>query len=79
MRGNLIKILQDMGRVAFTNEEKADYLMQHDLVPVVKCKDCKFAEPYMSASGEEMTACGISDLSGLEPDDYCSYGERRAE
>ena len=77
MKNKLIEILRDMSGVAFTNKEKADYLMQHDVVPIIKCKDCKFAEPYMSASGEEMNACCINDLSGLEPDDYCSYGERK--
>lgn len=76
MKNKLIEILRDMSGVAFTNKEKADYLMQHDVVSVVKCKDCKFAEPYMSSSGKEMNACCINDLSGLEPDDYCSYGER---
>ena len=37
MRNRLIKILQDMSRVAFTNEEKADYLREAGvIVPPVK-------------------------------------------
>lgn len=37
MRNKLIKILQDMSRVAFTNEEKADYLREAGvIVPPVK-------------------------------------------
>ena len=37
MRNRLIEILQDMSRVAFTNEEKADYLREAGvIVPPVK-------------------------------------------
>lgn len=79
MRDNLIKILQDMGRVAFTNEEKADYLMQHDVVPVVRCKDCKFADPYMTYNKRDKNICNILGISSLSPYDYCSFGERRTE
>ena len=73
MRDNLIKILQDMGRVAFNINEKADYLLQHDVVPVVRCKDCKhliFSDFYGECS---------KYVKVVLPNDYCSYGERRTE
>ena len=41
-----------------------------DAVPVVRCKDCKF-------QGDE-DDCPLLSLSAYtEPDDFCSYGERK--
>ena len=43
-----------------------------DIVPVVRCKDCKhlmFSDCY----GE----CSRGYMGIVSPDDYCSYGERR--
>lgn len=39
-----------------------------DVVPVVKCKDCKFWD---------FGDCYRLELS--RPDDFCSYGKRKAE
>lgn len=64
-----------MGRVAFTNEEKAGYLMQHDVVPVVRCKDCKHGE-YDKMIDEyycEMTYCSEKE------NHFCGYGERKVD
>ena len=48
-----------------------------DVVEVVRCKDCKWFEPY---EGEEHKG-NCAELVGLEScvyeDDFCSYGERR--
>ena len=49
----------------------ADYLIANDVVPVVRCKDCKhlmFSDCY----GE----CSRGYMGIVSPDDYCSYGER---
>lgn len=53
-----------------------------DVVPVVRCKDCKYADPFAGScictkSGtpwfnDEFNIC-------MEANDYCSYGERRCE
>lgn len=43
-----------------------------DIVAVVRCKDCKhlmFSDCY----GE----CGAARMGIVNPDDYCSYGERK--
>ena len=43
-----------------------------DMVAVVRCKDCKhlmFSDCY----GE----CGAARMGIVNPDDYCSYGERK--
>ena len=52
---------------AFLNE-----VADADVVPVVRCKDCKhlmFSDCY----GE----CSRGYMGIVSPDDYCSYGERR--
>ena len=39
---------------------------------VIRCKDCKYWD-------SECGYCHIQGCEGLEPDDYCSYAERREE
>lgn len=47
-----------------------------DVAPVVRCKDCTYAELY---EGSECLYC--MNIAGLctyvMDDDYCSYGERK--
>nr|DAF00621.1 MAG TPA: hypothetical protein [Caudoviricetes sp.] len=58
-----------------------------DAVPVVRCKDCKHAEPYKRTDGATGYYCHCphnvfeyGDRRKYTPvresDDYCSYGER---
>ena len=45
-----------------------------DAVPVVRCRECKYYKP-------DEFECGCDFAGGLpyvKPDDFCSYGERRA-
>lgn len=52
----------------------ADQLLAKDVVPVVRCKDCKHKESVlcpMSATYEDYPWHDTKD------DDFCSYGERR--
>lgn len=46
-----------------------------DVVPVVRCKDCKHAyiNSFSAASG--VVLCS-SNMKVMQPDDFCSYGER---
>lgn len=52
-----------------------------DAVPVVRCKDCRhfreafFGEKYCNRP----VMCGFAEIGDLGDDDYCSYGERRAD
>ena len=39
---------------------------------VIRCKNCKYWD-------SECGYCHIQGCEGLEPDDYCSYAERREE
>ena len=63
-----------------------------DAVEVVRCKDCRWARPYERTDGETgyyCHFCGHSFKYGTnwerlftpikESDDFCSYGERRAD
>ena len=45
-----------------------------DLVPVVRCKDCKWYEPLNDCKPFD---CEYSGMYGVTKDDFCSYGERR--
>ena len=57
------------------NENQAKYIESLDAVPVVHCKDCKNYDlgthmcPHPRALGW--------DAIEPDPDDFCSYGERR--
>lgn len=42
-----------------------------DVVPVVRCKDCKYRD---GTPGQPNILC-----AQMHEDDFCSYGERRAE
>lgn len=43
-----------------------------DAVEVVRCKDCKFIH--------DRGFCAlVTGLTRIEPDDYCSHGERRTD
>ena len=62
----IMKLLQD--GCSAKNVESIMNIHAADVVPVVRCNDCKFWD------------CG--DCYRLElsrPDDFCSYGERKAE
>ncbi len=48
-----------------------------DVVEVVRCKDCKWSEPYRTESGNVYLGCIELGISALIDDDYCSYGERK--
>lgn len=62
---------------------KADYIREViesvpavDVVPVVRCKDCKYAyiNSFSAASGVALCS---SSAKVMQQDDFCSYGERR--
>lgn len=62
---------------------KADYLREiiksvpaADVVPVMRCKDCKYAfiNRFSTASG--IVLCS-SSMKAMQEDDFCSYGERK--
>jgi hypothetical protein len=68
MREKLIKILRVPifpHELVDPTEAVADYLLDNDVVPVVRCKDCKYFN----------NQCVMTD-DGTALDDFCSYGEK---
>lgn len=47
-----------------------------DVVPVVRCKDCKYAyiNSFSAASGVALCS---SSTKVMQQDDFCSYGKRK--
>lgn len=56
-----------------------------DAVPVVRCKDCKYYRNhpnglcYLHTEPTENERRYSGEAVCVEPDDFCSYGERREE
>lgn len=49
-----------------------------DAVPVVRCKDCKYAKIHIDIIGYMHLFCGLAtNRVEMEFDDFCSYGERK--
>jgi hypothetical protein len=55
----------------------ADYLIANDVVPVVRCKDCKHFNIGMLGFNW-CDAHSYDELIECKENDYCSYGERRS-
>lgn len=47
-----------------------------DAVPVVRCKDCQAWQQNSWNKGEMVCKCW-ADWLPTEPDDFCSYGQRK--
>lgn len=60
--------------------EKFEVKRNVDVVPVVRCKDCKW---FVDNNGGEWYGCKMFQVVRItpedapKPDDFCSYGERR--
>ena len=51
-----------------------------DVVEVVRCKDCRWYKSIFSWNGKEHKICVCEPFEPpREPDDYCSYGDRRED
>lgn len=92
MREKLIEILSVPiypHELADPAEVVADYLLDNDVVPVVKCKDCKHWHEetgwcyhhshFIKHDGEFCYPWESNNWKTLDADDFCSYGERRTE
>ena len=76
MREKMIEVLMSRQYGFCSYDQMADYLLSKDVVPVVRCKDCKWAE-----YGKDYEPYCNHWKSGLyadvKVDDFCSYGERK--
>lgn len=59
--------------VAYT-EVVADYLLDNDVFPIVRCKDCKHRKPDIMC--DDYTACEYRQTV-MPNSGFCSYGERK--
>ena len=90
MREKLIEILRVPiypHELADPTEAVADYLLDNDVVPVVRCKNCqhsklpavltqKYGEPGTLTCHNWHSPC---NKRNVKQDDFCSYGERRTD
>lgn len=55
------------------------FLIEHNLEPVVRCKDCKYMTEHYDTDGSvPYWTCSEWD-AGTDYDGYCHYGERRED
>lgn len=57
----------------------AEHLVENGVVPAIRCKDCKFYEKVEYYHPTEKASKNVCRLikRQMQPDDYCSYGERK--
>ena len=68
--------LEDAGLMVIAGKkDSAELMVSHDVIPVVRCKDCKFYEE----NAEAITRFCRRELGYMyaTPDGFCSYGERK--
>ena len=74
------RVPMDMGGLCFIEdvETAIEQASTIDAVPVVRCKDCKiaFANPFI-ADYPQLVCRKWANWHIVEPDDFCSYGERK--
>lgn len=58
-------------------EVVAEFLLDNDVAPIVRCKDCRM---FVDNKEAFVTYCrrGHKDIS-VNPNDFCSYGERKSD
>lgn len=56
-------------------EEAINAAPAADVVPVVRCKECKYLVN-ATVNDNGFLICDISDME-ITPDDFCSYGKRK--
>ena len=81
MREKLIKILRVPifpHELVDPTEAVADYLLDNDVVPVVRCKDCKQWQRNNGIAESPNGHCFNHDID-TNGHDFCSYGERRTK
>ena len=85
MRDRLVELLNvAVGDGNITDNEVkivADYLLTNDVVPVVRCKDCKYYKAQKQSvnwKNKKKYCCRVVALK-VNENDYCSYGERKCE
>lgn len=71
MREKLVELIKQIV-IPFWAGQIADHLISNDVVPVVRCKDCKHCNFH-----EFQHAVCWRRNNMVRRDDFCSYGERK--
>lgn len=77
-----ISILRTIAKKGFYADLIADDLIKEGVVIPVRCKDCKYYGITGDQSCEVHSSTMLEDdyhIVTMEPDDFCSYGERKEE
>ena len=77
MRDRLVELLEQKMH-PYLADDIADFLIENDVVPVVRCKDCKWLhKPSQLCTNKRNRVFN----TGIKRDFncYCSYGERKCE
>ena len=82
-RGKLIELLESAESAVYWNssdkgfiEKIADHLIANDVVPVVRCKNCKYLIETSASSTKIACTKGVN-WRAVEQNHFCSYGERK--
>ena len=76
LRSNRV-VLETAGKSATSLLRLADHLITNDVVPVVRCKDCKKCTTINNA-GEPLLFCEHwKGYPKVEQDGFCYWGERK--
>ena len=69
----------DYGMFTLGIQQAVDEQPTVDAVPVVRCRDCKHYKPQKKSAHWENRAnyCNRVITIKVQPDDFCSYGERK--
>lgn len=80
MREKLIEVMEDTRANAawhrWSYEESADYLIENDVVPVVRCKDCKYFKPAYFKADDGTETPWDETFSFDDRSDGIHYGAR---
>ena len=77
-REKLIELLEKTPGIGWSPSARqmvADHLIAKDVVPVVRCKDCKHCIYLSYIAGD--VRCGNLHTGYITENSFCSYGERR--
>lgn len=69
----LRKELGDTNMDVYTDEVK-EYIGSAPSIDIVRCKDCK----HLYSDADTGKACEFTNM-GMDPEDFCSFGERSEE
>lgn len=76
----LSNLKNDLGQMQYQPlwhyAEAIDGIIEELQTDIVRCGECKWADWYKTADGEQFCYCMETGNGGRTADDFCSYGER---